>query len=85
VVKGQATNEVLGQTGRALYTRVTNVLTTWPLSGQQINSLSFFHTIIKFREPILSMKAGLHPIMLGEFSAPIAFELVAKSPLAADP
>jgi hypothetical protein len=39
VVKGQATNEVLGQTGRALYTRVTNVLTTWPLSGQhtQVN------------------------------------------------
>jgi hypothetical protein len=34
VVKGQATNEVLCQTGRALYTSVTNELTTWPLSGQ---------------------------------------------------
>jgi hypothetical protein len=35
VVKGQAANEVLCQTGRALYTSVTNELTTWPLSGQQ--------------------------------------------------
>jgi hypothetical protein len=50
VVKGQATNEVLGQTGWALYTRVTNVLTTWPLSGQhRMHRILYIYIAIRLK------------------------------------